>query len=312
VSDPAISLAHLAKSYDGRPVLRDLTFEVARGEAVGYLGPNGAGKTTTLRLLTGLARPDAGELRILGKDPVHEPRRALRGVGALIETPGLLPYLRVRDLMEYAGSLRGVGSADLSSAVRSAAEPVGVADRLESRLGELSTGLARRALLASALIGDPPVLLLDEPTLGLDPAARAELRTTLRSLTRSGRTVLLSTHLLEDVERICDRVLFLRDGQLVGDEPVGDRVASSAGWTLRLRFLRAPEVASLGARLREGESLGPVVGSSVTISGIPSEARQAELVAELAGGAGGLLEAGRVTVDLEARYLAAVGREEVA
>ena len=194
-------------------------------------------------------RADEGSIEIDGRDPRADGGRALSQVGVLIETPGILPYVHGSDLLESIASVRGISRADRPGAIRRAAERLEVTDQLARPMSGLSTGLTRRVLLAGAILGDPPLLLLDEPTLGLDPAARASLRRVLRDLRADGRSILLSTHLLDDVEEVCDRVLFLRDGRLVGDEP--DQPEGTDRPPTARRSLRDP-AAPPGLHLRLG------------------------------------------------------------
>ncbi|MCI4351679.1 MAG: ABC transporter ATP-binding protein, partial [Thermoplasmata archaeon] len=220
MTSEVVSVDTVSKLYGDHVALREVRFSIRRGESVGYLGPNGAGKTTTLKLLAGLSRPTQGSVRVHGLDPHRERVRALQRLGALVETPGVPPYLTGADLLGYVARVKGIPKGDARAMVRRAAERMGVADHLDRPMGTLSTGLSRRMLLSATLVHDPEILLLDEPTLGLDPAARNDLRVVLRDLAHQGLTLLLSTHLLEDVQEVCDRVLFLRNGTLVGDEPV--------------------------------------------------------------------------------------------
>jgi ABC-2 type transport system ATP-binding protein len=297
-----------ARTHD---VLRDVGFTLRSGEAVGYLGPNGAGKTTTLKILAGICRPTRGRVRVQGIDPARDRSRALGRLGALVETPGIPPYVTGADLLGYIARVKRVPAAGRRAATHRGAEAMGVVEHLDRPLGSLSTGLARRVLLSAALVGDPEILLLDEPTLGLDPAARHDLRTVLRTLSRNGLTVLLSTHLLEDVEQVCSRVLFLRNGTLVGDEPVrGDPREGSPGRVLRLR---------LGADVT-AESLAEAVGPAGRVSWdgareatvrFPGEdPEQAALLSRVIHAGIPLLSASPPNSDLAARYLAHVGRED--
>lgn len=310
VPTAALRLQGVTYRYGDRSALSDLSFEVAAGEAVGYLGPNGAGKSTTLKLLAGLLRPSSGEVEIFGTPADGSTRGRL---GALIETPGLPPYLRGADLLRYVAEVRGVPAGRRSEEVRRAAASLGVEDRLETPVGDLSTGLLRRLLIATAVVGDPEVLVLDEPTLGLDPAARHDLRRVLRSLHAGGRTLLISTHLLDDVESVCDRVLFLRDGHLVGDEPVapGPGAAGAAGpRSLALQFAEPVEPARVAALLGPGAVLASDGDRALTVSFTGDDHRQAELIGRLV--AGGLpLTSARPALDgLTRRYLEAVGRQD--
>jgi ABC-type multidrug transport system ATPase subunit len=308
-----VSLVDATKRYGGREALRGVTFRVGAGEAVGYLGPNGAGKTTTLRLLSGLSRVASGTVRVLGRDPIADHANALAGVGVLVETPGVLPYVTGADLLGHIAEVKRVPVPERPAHLRAIAGSMGVAEHLHRPMGALSTGLARRVLLAGALIGDPELLLLDEPTLGLDPAAREDLRRVLRSLKTSGRTILLSTHLLEDVEEVCDRVLFLRDGRLVGDEAVQLTTVDAQGLALRALRMRFSEdveparVVALEAAVDRLERPGP---REVLLYFSGDERRATELIAIAVRSGLPLTSASEPTAELGRRYLERVGRED--
>ncbi|MGA8710119.1 MAG: ABC transporter ATP-binding protein [Thermoplasmata archaeon] len=313
MSSDVLTVDGVWKRYGDHDALRDVRFSLRSGEAVGYLGPNGAGKTTTLKLLTGLSRPTRGSVRVHGLDPVRDRTRALRRLGALVETPGIPSYLTGADLLEYVARVKGVPAAERSAAVRHGAEAMKVSEHLGQPFGTLSTGLARRMLLGAALVGDPEILLLDEPTLGLDPAARHDLREALRDLSRRGLTLLLSTHLLEDVQEVCGRVLFLRNGVLVGDEPVNpepDTSHDGARRALRLRFgsdVTAESVAR-AAGPDSGITLDGPRDLTVRFSG--GDAEQTALLAAMIRAGLPLLSASTPEPDLARRYLERVGRED--
>jgi ABC-2 type transport system ATP-binding protein len=310
-ADPIV-LTSVGKSYGPRRALTDVSFAIRAGSAVGYLGPNGAGKTTTFRLLTGLTRRDAGSIEVAGRDPGRG-WAARKHLGVLSDGTGVLPYLTGDDLLERVAEAKGVPAGERRHATRRLAERVGVREALARPLGALSSGTLRRLLLAAALAGEPDVLLLDEPTAGLDPAARADLRALLRELRREGRTILLSTHLLEDVEAVCERVLFLRDGRLVGDEPV-EGIPSAGGGraprAIRLSFARplSPE-----ERHRLGAIAEVAPGTDPRRAALRFEGDdrdQARLLAMIVGEGLPLLSAVPATSELERRYLERVGRED--
>lgn len=313
MSSDVLTVDRVSKRYGKRTALRDVTFRLRSGESVGYLGPNGAGKTTTLKLISGLSRPDSGSVEILGHDPRRERALAIAHLGAVVETPGVPPYLHGRDLLEYVSRTKSVSRADRARAVRRAADQLGVVDQLDRPYGSLSTGLARRLLLAAALVGDPSVLLLDEPTLGLDPVARSDLRIVLRNLAEQGTTLLLSTHLLEDVQEVCHRVLFLREGSLAGDEPVHRASATSSAGILRsVRLAFAADVPADAVHRLAGPgtrivSEGP---REVTVEFPGGDAEQAQVVARAVGAGLPVVSASAPTPDLARRYLEKVGREE--
>jgi ABC-2 type transport system ATP-binding protein len=308
-----LEVEQVRKQYGSRAALRGISFRLEPGESVGYLGPNGAGKSTTLKLLAGLDRPSSGTVRVHGHDPDRDRGLALAHVGALVETPGLPPYLHGRDLLDYAARSRSLSAPERAPAVRRAADELSVGEHLDRPFGSLSTGLARRILLAAALVGEPDLLLLDEPTLGLDPVARADLRKLLRLLAGRGVTLLLSTHLLEDVTEVCGRVLFLREGAVVGDEPVdlgvGGRGPGSSR-ALRFEFEQPipPEGLSRLASVVESVTVETPRQVLVRFTGGLSE--QAELVDAAVRAGLRPVAVSAPEPDLARRYLEKVGREE--
>ena len=248
-----------------------------------------------------------------GYDPARDRNQALRRLGALVETPGVPPYLTGTDLLEYVARVKRVPGPERGGAVRRAAEAMGVEETLARPFGSLSTGLARRMLLAAALVGDPEVLLLDEPTLGLDPAARHDLRELLRTLSRRGLTMLLSTHLLEDVQEVCGRVLFLRDGVLVGDEVVnreGSGRSGAAPRVLRLRFGAEVTLETLSRAAGPSVQISFEGARQATVYFPGGETEQAELLARVIRGGLPLITASAPEPDLARRYLERVGRED--
>ncbi|MEV6648753.1 ABC transporter ATP-binding protein [Amycolatopsis sp. NPDC051371] len=211
----------LTKRYGPAAAVEGLNLSVHAGEVYGFLGPNGAGKTTTLRMLLGLIRPTSGRVRVLGAAPGPG---SLARVGALIEGPAFYPYLsgraNLRVLADHAGVRR--------TRVDAVLDVVSLADRAKDRYSTYSLGMKQRLGLAAALLKDPELVVLDEPTNGLDPAGMADMRITLRKLAAEGCTVLLSSHLLAEVEQICDRVGVLDHGRLVSETTVEDLRAGGA------------------------------------------------------------------------------------
>ncbi len=212
-----IRTENLTRRYDRVLALEGLTFEVHKGELLALLGPNGAGKTTTLRLLLGLISPTSGRIWIAGELMTPESHRLRRQIGYLPETPGFWERLPAWKNLEIYARLYGVPAA--RARAMALLEQFGLADRARDPVATFSKGMRQRLALARALIHDPPILLLDEPTAGLDPEAALEVRELLRSLKGQGRTILLSTHDLEEAERLGDRVAILRTRLLALDTP---------------------------------------------------------------------------------------------
>jgi ABC-2 type transport system ATP-binding protein len=313
VDDEVLSLEDVTKRFDRHTALRGVSFRLGAGESVGYLGPNGAGKTTTLKLLAGFLVPDSGRVRLLGRDPRADSGSVLAQVGALIETPGIAPYLHARDLLEYVAVVRRVPLSERPGELRRVAERLGVEGHLDRAMGSLSTGLARRILLAATVVGRPRLLLLDEPTLGLDPVARRDLRNWLRELRHEGTSMLLSTHLLDDVEEVCERVVFLREGRVVGDEAVRREDHAATGSqrrSLRVRFLRAVPSDRILGFLGPGGVVDDSDELESTLRFDGDNTRQAELLAALIGAGIPVISARSLSDGLGERYLATVGREE--
>ncbi len=217
-----IEVEHLTKTYAGvQRGVYDLTFSVAEGEIVGLLGPNGAGKTTTMRCLTGYHPPTSGTVRVAGLDIVEDPRAAKERIGYLPEVPPLYPEMTVRAYLEFVAQLRGVPRQNLRAALDDVLEPLHLGPVRDRVIRNISKGYRQRVGLAQALIGRPPVVILDEPTVGLDPKQIIETRELIRSL--AGRhTVILSSHILPEVQQVCQRVVIIDQGRLVAiDTPEG-------------------------------------------------------------------------------------------
>ena len=206
----------LTKRYGDRLAVDAVDMRVRRGEVYGFLGPNGAGKTTTLRLMLGLIRPTAGTATVLGR-PAGRPDVTAR-VGALVEGPGFYPYLSGLDNLRVMARYRGLPE----SAAIGALARVDLADRGDDRFKSYSLGMKQRLGVASALMGEPELIVLDEPTNGLDPAGMADMRSLIVDLARGGQTVLLSSHLLDEVQEICDRVGVINKGRLLRESTVAD------------------------------------------------------------------------------------------
>ena len=208
-----IDVAGLTKRYDTITALSEVTFQVQPGEIMGFLGPNGAGKTTALRILTGMLAPTAGIVRIDGLDVTEQPLAVRRRIGYLPEHVALYPELRVTEYLEYRAAIKGVARSALRSRVGAAIEQCQLADVTRRLIGRLSKGYRQRVGLADCLLAQPKILILDEPTVGLDPH---QIRQTRELITQLGRTatILLSTHILPEVEMTCQRVAIINQGRI--------------------------------------------------------------------------------------------------
>ena len=215
----------IRKSYGGREVVAGLDLELARGECFGLLGPNGAGKTTTLRMLLGLTRPDAGEIRVLGLPVPQAAREARIRVGVVPQVDNLDPDFTVRENLDVYGRYFGLSREHLARRIPELLEFAALESRADSKIQELSGGMKRRLVLARALVNDPDLIFLDEPTTGLDPQARHLMWEKLRMLLREGKTILLTTHFMDEAERLCDRLKIIDHGRTLAEGPPRDLIA---------------------------------------------------------------------------------------
>ena len=226
----AIAVQGLRKAYDGVEALRGIDFEVAPGEVFGLLGPNGAGKTTTVEILEGYRRRDAGNVAVLGFDPGQSPRAMRERIGVVLQRSELWPTLTVREVHRvFAGYYRS--PRDIDEVI----DLVGLAEKRDARVKTLSGGQKRRLDLGVALVGDPELVFLDEPTTGFDPAARRAAWEMIRSLRSLGKTVVLTTHYLDEAQQLADRVAVLRAGEIVRIGSPSELTASSRA---EIRFRR--------------------------------------------------------------------------
>jgi ABC-2 type transport system ATP-binding protein len=222
----AIEARGLVKRYGPVTAVDHVDLTVRTGDVYGYLGPNGAGKTTSLRMLLGLIRPDEGTAQLFGRDPLLEGARALEGVAGFVEAPRFYPYLSGRRNLELVAALDG---GDAAERIEDALETVDLAKRGHDKVKGYSHGMKQRLGIAGALLRDPKLLLLDEPTTGLDPAGMRDMRVLVHRLAEDGLTVLLSSHLMDEVEDLCDRVAIVSRGRVVYEGALDELIASTAG-----------------------------------------------------------------------------------
>jgi ABC-2 type transport system ATP-binding protein len=231
-----IEVRNLTKSFGDLLAIRDVSFSVARGEILGFLGPNGAGKTTTMRILTGFMPATSGTVTVDGFDVFENSFEVRRRIGYLPETPPLYIDMTVESYLQFVARIKAVPRSDLADAVARVLKTCGLADVRERLTGHLSKGYRQRVGLAQALIHDPPVLVLDEPTIGLDPRQIIEIRKLIRELA-GNRTVILSTHILPEVSQICEKVVILAAGRIALEERM--ETLLKQGLSLEEVFLQA-------------------------------------------------------------------------
>lgn len=248
----SIRVQHLTKEYKQQRAVDQISLTVNSGEIVGFLGPNGAGKSTTMKIATGFLSPTGGTVEVNGFDVRTQPMEVRRSVGYLPEHNPLYLDLYVKEYLRFAGSLHGMRGADLSRRITDMIELVGLGREQHKRIGQLSKGYRQRVGLAQALIHNPPVLILDEPTTGLDPNQLAEIRQVIRDAGRD-KTVLFSTHIMQEVEAICDRVVIINRGQIVADGPLSQLRSASSGENIVV-------VAEFESELTVPDVLASVVG----------------------------------------------------
>src|SRR5438309_5612378 len=252
-----ITVTELTKKYARHTAVDHISFEVHKGEIVGFLGPNGAGKTTTMRMLTCFLPPTSGAAQVAGFDVLEQPLEVKKRIGYLPETPPLYPEMRTAEYLSFVGKLKGLSGAELKKRIDYVCERCAIVDVRSRLIGKLSKGYRQRVGLAQAIIHNPDVLILDEPTAGLDPKQINETRDLIKSLA-GDHTIILSTHILPEVEQTCERVIIINKGKLVATDSVNNLQSRARGAELVL-----VEVAGRNGALDSGkvrEQLAKVAG----------------------------------------------------
>ena len=273
ISELTISAQSLTRSYGANRAVRDVSLELRRGEVLGLLGPNGAGKTTTMQMLTGNLAPSSGQVRICGIDLIDRPIQAKSRIGYLPEVPPLYKELKVDEYLRLAGRLHKVKKPALQQAVDRARQRCGLSDMGKRLIGSLSKGYQQRVGIAQAIIHDPDVIILDEPTIGLDPNQIREIRALIRDLGRD-HSVILSTHILPEVEAVCDRVQILHRGEVVFYDTIAGLKQFRGGQALQIG-LRNPPPREEIARAADGADVEAINANLFRVrpsGGDPTEA----------------------------------------
>ena len=292
----------LTKDYGSRRAIENLTFEAKQGEIVGFLGPNGAGKTTTMRILTGYMPPTYGTAQVAGFDIINESIEVRRRVGYLPETVPLYTDMTVFEYLQYMADLRHIPNAE--DRVDEALEMVKMEARAGGYIGKLSKGMRQRVGLAQALLHKPEVLILDEPTIGLDPAQILEVRNIIREVGKE-RTVLLSTHILSEAQQICDRVLIINKGRIVAEdtpENLQARLVGAERSILRVRG-EADDLAPIVAKIAGVQDVKTRPDGALEFQFAPGKDIRPEVARTVIGSGYDLLELSPVGLSLEEIFL---------
>ena len=308
-----IEVEHLTKRYGTVTAVDDVTFRVNKGEILGFLGPNGAGKTTTMRVLTGYMPATDGRAAVAGYDVFDHPIEAKRRTGYLPETPPLYPDMTVREYLHFVGKIKGVAPKDRAARVDQVMARTWVADMANRACGKLSKGYRQRVGLAQALIHNPEVLILDEPTAGLDPKQINETRRLIKTLA-GDHTIILSTHILTEVEQTCQRVVIINKGRVVAEDTPENlirRLHGSATMFVQVDGDRAAEAQAALARV-DGVARVTSANDAGTAFEVESESGRdvrRELARAVIGGGWGLLELRPMRLSLEDVFLSLTTEE---
>jgi ABC-2 type transport system ATP-binding protein len=306
-----IRVQGLTKDYGSRRAIDGLTFNVEQGEIIGFLGPNGAGKTTTMRILTAYMPPTEGQAIVAGYDVVEDSLEVRRRVGYLPETVPLYPDMTVFDYLKFMADLRHLPNAE--ERVDEVVEMVGLGERINSYIGTLSKGMRQRVGLAQALLHRPQVLILDEPTIGLDPAQVVEVRNLIREIGKE-RTVMLSTHILSEAQQLCDRVLIINKGKIVAeDTPANLQLRLSGGERMLVRVREeAEEAAQVLHKVKGVQAIQAFPDGRIEFNFPPGQDVRAEVARALVQNGYDLLELRPLQMSLEEIFLELTRSEEQA
>ena len=307
MSQHIIEVSNLTKFYRNFKALDSVSLSVDRGWVYGYLGPNGAGKTTTIRTMLGLLRPDEGDVEILGFRPLKDPVKALQRVGYAPELPRLQPFFNGEQLLDFTAKMFRITSQTRKERVKELLELVGLREAAKKRVGKYSKGMIQRLSLALALVNDPRVLIMDEPTIGMDPEATVHFRKLFVNLSKEGKTVFISSHLLDEVQRICTHVGIINKGKIVFTGPIGQVLeAFTQRWVVEAELERVtPEITASLQGLDYVENVR-VDGNKLLIELKEKKDLRGEISSEIFKRGGVLLSLNLHRVTLEDAYLLAL------
>ena len=286
-----IEVKNLTKTYGDRPAIQALNFTVKKGEVVGFLGPNGAGKSTTMKIITGYMAPSSGQVTVAGFDIFEEPLEVKRRIGYLPETPPIYQEMFVTDYLRFVACLKGVDKSRVKSLVDSALEKTGLQEVRARLIGNLSKGYKQRVGLAQALVSDPEILILDEPTVGLDPKQVAEMRQLIRQL-KGQHTIILSTHILPEVQASCEKVIIINRGSIVAEDSLEglSKRMSGGGHMVTLRVRRNQDAVVHGLQKVSGVRKVVNLGNFVEVESDGNETTVEAIAGFVVTQGAGLLE----------------------
>jgi len=307
MSHSIISVSNLSKFYGDFKALDSVSFTVDKGWVYGYLGPNGAGKTTTIRTLLGLLRPDEGEVQIASINPHKDPVQALRIVGYAPELPNLQTFFSAEEMLDFMGKMFGLSSQARKERVTQLLVLVGLKEQGKKKIGNYSKGMVQRLSVALALINDPLVLIMDEPTIGMDPEATVHFRDLFLELSKKGRTIFISSHLLDEVQRICTHVGMINRGKIVLSGPLAQVLeAFTQQWVIEAELKEAtPEIVSVLRNLEYVQDV-KVEGNKLRIELKEKKDFRGEISSEIFKHKGVLLGLNLHKITLEDAYLQAL------
>jgi ABC-2 type transport system ATP-binding protein len=294
-----IEVKELCKNYGDRAAIDRLSFTVKKGEVVGFLGPNGAGKTTTMKIITGYMAPTSGSVQIAGFDVFENPIEVKRRVGYLPEMPPVYGDMIVHEYLAFVAQLKKVAKDKIKKNVEYAIEKTNLGDVRSRLIQNLSKGYRQRVGIAQALVSDPEILILDEPTVGLDPRQVAEIRSLLQEL-RGQHTIILSTHILPEVEATCDRVIIISKGKIVAQDSIqGLRNRVTGGKTIRLRIRRKASEVQASLQKISGVTAVATQGDSLLVTTNATDEMTEKIADQVVGLGAGLIELTQPDAGLE-------------
>jgi ABC-2 type transport system ATP-binding protein len=281
--DEPIKTVNLTKNFNGFRALDNLDIAVRRNSFLGFLGPNGAGKTTTIKILTNLLSPSSGSAYVNGINVTEDPKGALTDLGTVVETPEFYPYLTPKETLSYLGELQGMNNDDIRTRTAEVLDMVKMSEWGNKRIGKFSKGMKQRIAIAQAILHRPSVVILDEPTSGLDPRGMFEVREILTDLKKEDYTILMSSHLLNEVQQVCDDVVLINKGKLLKSGPVDALIASADLRRLEVRTYHEATDVQLRriSQLNAVSDLEPIGPRDFVLSVVGGDEAQVNLLEEL-------------------------------